>query len=370
MAYIILLLFFCFIAFICYRWFLHKQFSKMRAERENKLLVRKRTTVEHIRTSIQDIASEIWKISSKSTSHNDKKSTSKLVYIMVPGNPGTSSVYVHWMQIVVSMFVEQNNKTYDSMDVYIMSHAGHCSDPWNYNENKLFDLDEQIQHKIDCVKYIIKNNNLNNNCHFIFSGHSIGAFIALKILKHFEYIDIKQIHLWTPTIVNIGKSKKGLRTQKLFNYFAYVIPIIQFIGSYILPFWILKLFASPMMYNSDSVIRDFKCKNANMLLNVVHMAQHEFNEVIGLDRTEMDRLLQNYKKKIVFYWADIDGWAHKQCRIDIKDLFKKENDEEMNEIFAYWEVDNNIKHGFIMDDLAKNVEIKLAQKMLNWIDNY
>eukprot|EP01084_Bolivina_argentea_P111905 199608_1 len=120
---IILSLLFCFIVFISYRWYLHKRFTKMRTDRENKLLVRKRTTVEHIRTSIQDIASEIWKISSKSTSNVSKRSSSKLVYIMVPGNPGVASVYVHWMQIVVSMFVKQNNKTYDSMDVYIMSHA-------------------------------------------------------------------------------------------------------------------------------------------------------------------------------------------------------------------------------------------------------
>ena len=102
---------------------------------------------------------------------------------------------------------------------------------------------------------------------------------------------------------------------------------------------------------------------------MTHMAQHEFNQVIGLDRTEIDRLLQNHKEKIVFYWADIDGWAHKQCRIDIKHLFKKESDEEMNQIFAHWEVDSTmIKHSIMMDeDLHKNIEIKLAQKILNWI---
>ena len=253
----------------------------------------------------------------------------------------------------------------------IISHANHCPDPFNYNKQKLYTLDQQIKHKKDCIEYIIERNKEYKNVHVVFGGHSIGALICMNLLKYFESINIKQIHLWAPTIVNIGPSPNGLRTQKLFNYFGVLLPVVQFIMSYILPIfplWIVKLlFAKPELPNADKIMMDVQCKNSPFFMNVTFMAQHEFDEVLDLNKTQMDRLLKEYRERIVFYWADVDGWAHKQCRIDIQNLFEKTTDAQMNEVFAYWEVDKNIKHGFIMDDVSKNVEIKLAQKILQWI---
>eukprot|EP01083_Nonionella_stella_P316396 1147005_1 len=358
----------CFIALVIYRWNMHRKFNNIRLKREKTFLVRTRCTVEHLTTTIQQTASEIWKISS---TLSIKEGHSRLVYIMIPGNPGASSAYVHWMQILVSLFVKQQSNTYDAMDVYVISHANHFNDPYNYNQNKLFTLQDQIKHKIDCIKYITDKYKWNEECHYVFAGHSIGAFIALKIQKHFESIHIKQIHLWAPTIVNLGKSRHGLQAQDKLRRFGSLLPILQFVLSHVLPFWIAKLFLSPALCNTDIILRGVQCKNARFLLNMIYMAQHEFNEVIGSDRTEMDRLLTHHRKQIVFYWARMDGWVHEQCRIDIKDLFKKQNDHEMNEIFAYWEVDSDIKHAMMMDeDSTKDVEVKLARKILDWVHHY
>merc|ERR1712228_829916 len=106
-------------------------------------------------------------------------------------------------------------------------------------------------------------------------GHSIGSFICLKLLQYFEAINIKQIHLWTPTIVNIGSSPNGLRAQQLFKYFGFLLPTIQFVISYILPIfplWIIKLlFAKSEICNANNIMMDIQCKNAKFLMNLMKL---------------------------------------------------------------------------------------------------
>ena len=86
---------------------------------------------------------------------NNGKGNKRLIYIMIPGNPGISSCYIHWMQIFVSMFMDNNNNNkYKSICVYVISHANHAYDINNHNKNKIYLLNDQIQHKLDCIKYI------------------------------------------------------------------------------------------------------------------------------------------------------------------------------------------------------------------------
>ena len=334
--------------------------------REKTFALKQKTKVEHITDVINGISTQLFKIQSNLTQKTIKGK--RLIYIMIPGNPGISSCYIHWFQIFISMFIDDNSNKYDSVCVYVMSHANHAYDKNNYNKSKIYLLNDQIQHKLDCIKYIISAE--NKHCEYIIGGHSIGSFMALSILKYFDDSQFIQIHLWCPTIVNIAKSNNGKRTNFLMEYVGllYLLPMIQFIVTHLIPKWFIKFIAlNDELYNKDKCLQDIICNNACVISNILKMAKNEFDTLLDLNETGMDKALEKYKEKLVFYWAETDGWAHQQCRIDIKNLFGKKYDTEMRNIFFEWIVDDNLKHAIMIDDLSKNTEEKLSKKMISWI---
>ena len=88
------------------------------------------------------------------------------------------------MQMLASMFVmNENENKYNSLTIYCISHANHCDDPSNLNKQNIFYLKDQIEHKKNCIKYIIDKNKYYKNYDYVFGGHSIGAYILLKNLE-------------------------------------------------------------------------------------------------------------------------------------------------------------------------------------------
>jgi alpha-beta hydrolase superfamily lysophospholipase len=70
----------------------------------------------------------------------------------------------------------------------LVGHAGHGAA--KQNGNRLFTLDEQIQHKVDFIQqYLLAK---NKNTQLILVGHSIGAFICMKL---FHKPDLKVIQV-------------------------------------------------------------------------------------------------------------------------------------------------------------------------------
>ena len=374
LVYIIILAVACLVLFLARRQlqFREIQTKQIIATREKKFKLKQDTFVEHISDVINGIYTQLWRVESSEKNKNGKR----LIYIMIPGNPGISSCYVHWMQIFVSMFMnrDENKKNeYDSICVYLISQANHCSDPLNKNKSKIYLLNDQINHKYDCIKYIISQEEKikkYKNCKYIIGGHSIGSFMVLKALKKFDMKQFEQIHLWAPTIINIAQSNNGIRTNILLKYGGlYLLEWIQSFVTNIIPEWFIFYFAlQSTIFNKEKAVTDIKCKSASVLTNILSLANNEFKNVLSLNETGMDKLLQMYSDKLVFYWAKKDGWAHQQCQIDIKNLFNKKNDDEMKEIVVDWIVDENAKHALMIDDLAKNVEEKLSKLMISWIE--
>lgn len=95
----------------------------------------------------------------------------------------------------------------------VVSHAGHGAP--KLNESKLFDVEDQIQHKIGFLKGHIhgqyedvlgKSTSKNE---YILIGHSIGAYISLKTKKRAPFLTIRNCIGLMPTICHL---KQGFST--------------------------------------------------------------------------------------------------------------------------------------------------------------
>ena len=214
-------------------------FDRLRRKSRTRYNIGNHSQTSKIHKNIGNILSQIWwiqtnklfKKSFQKQENKSKKNAKKhLIYVMIPGNPGISSAYVHWMKTLVSMFnhykthfdysrkLKRTESTsmidhmpsnickllldYDSVTAFCISHANHACDIKNKNGNKLYDLNEQINHKIAFIEYL---RNKKNNCselrslyendpngenmHFVLAGHSVGSYICLNILKHYEKHD-------------------------------------------------------------------------------------------------------------------------------------------------------------------------------------
>lgn len=97
----------------------------------------------------------------------------------VPGNPGVVAYYKDFLEALFDHLAGQASVT-------AISHIAHVSKDWELG--RLFTLQDQIKHKVEFVRDIILLESPEVPIFLV--GHSIGAYIALEILKEFP----SQVH--------------------------------------------------------------------------------------------------------------------------------------------------------------------------------
>ncbi|KAH9301525.1 hypothetical protein KI387_013108, partial [Taxus chinensis] len=92
--------------------------------------------------------------------------------LFIPGNPGIISFYRDYLEVLYELLDQKASVT-------AIGHVAHTSKDWE--DGKLFSLQEQISHKVDFIKEQL----LPRKTPIILVGHSIGAYISLDIFKAF-----------------------------------------------------------------------------------------------------------------------------------------------------------------------------------------
>lgn len=119
--------------------------------------------------------------------------------IIIPGNPGICDYY---LTFAIALF----QATGARWTIECIDHAGHSG-----LEPNIYILQQQIQHKIDYItQWIPKSTNL------ILIGHSIGAHIAIEIMKSLPDARITRSFLLFPTIERMAISPNGIRLTPKF----------------------------------------------------------------------------------------------------------------------------------------------------------
>lgn len=99
---------------------------------------------------------------------------------------------------------------YNDLIPFLVSHKGHST---NYHEsipkdNTVYSLQDQIQHKVDCIDTLIQENGPETN--FIFVGHSIGSYISAEVLKQRPNHNITRVLALFPTLRDIAITPNGV----------------------------------------------------------------------------------------------------------------------------------------------------------------
>uniref|UniRef100_A0A0N5ASR3 Lipid droplet-associated hydrolase n=1 Tax=Syphacia muris TaxID=451379 RepID=A0A0N5ASR3_9BILA len=230
--------------------------------------------------------------------------TNQLTVIFL-GNPGNGKYYEQFshcfLKYMKTLGVSKcglDNEEIDHASVYIISYLNHVIMPDylksvdSHKQSDRFGLFDQVQHKVDfCKQYLLKNAKL------ILIGHSIGAYIMLRLAEELlstGYAVVRAFGLF-PTIERMKISPMGRR----------LYPLLTFLNSY--DSWLAPI-TSCIKWLPDSLKR-VACKwhftnpetpqcvfeatheilDVDILRNIIHLAVEELETVgwgIDIDNCE------------------------------------------------------------------------------------
>ncbi|KAJ1504681.1 hypothetical protein HMI56_001514, partial [Coelomomyces lativittatus] len=96
----------------------------------------------------------------------------KAVFLFIPGNPGIIEYYFNFLKNVY--------ETVDAcVDIYAVQHINHSHHPCL--TDALYGLQDQIDHKVCFLDHLCEL--YPPQTRFFLCGHSIGAYICLKLLQ-------------------------------------------------------------------------------------------------------------------------------------------------------------------------------------------
>lgn len=264
----------------------------------------------------------------------------KDIILIIPGNPGVTSYYKTFMQTVYSQME-------GSHAVWALSHAGHCKTDMKFSGPVLYDLSEQIAHKIRFLKECIPE-----GASVTLVGHSIGCKIILDCissLKGEKGVHIKQSYLLFPTIERMKDTPQGVRLWPILYYFRWLVVLLATIIN-LLPTFLKHKVHDVFYPNVPRCCAEatLELLHPNIVRNVLWMAFNELKEVL---KPDLETLEQNSDNILLYYGAK-DGWCplsfreellvqlpninSQICSSNIDHAFVLHSSETMGKLLAEW----------------------------------
>ena len=232
------------------------------------------------------------------------------------GNPGVISYYDEFLSV---LHEESPNTT-----ILGLSLAGHEE----YELSAPLSLQEQIDNKVRIVDMISSSApfmNLSSSStasgdtkpKLVVMGHSVGAYIALQVLKQ-RPLTVDHLLLLFPTISHIGKGSVFGRfssimtslpgSAKLLSWLTFLLRLI-----FPIPLLALILRLGHNLPGTSLTTTLSKFFNPSSVQSFCHLAKFEFREIRELD---VDSLVK-YSKRITAYYAVKDRWVPSFARDQI-----------------------------------------------------
>ncbi|XP_070588906.1 lipid droplet-associated hydrolase isoform X2 [Erythrolamprus reginae] len=232
---------------------------------------------------------------------NDK-SAPKLLFLVIPGNPGLPGFY---RTFVEALYFRLNQQ----YPVWVVSHGGHCKIPHEIKRKEemasndtddVFGLEGQVEHKLKFLrKYVPKDVKL------VLIGHSIGSYFALKVMKHSPELKILRSILLFPTIERMAQSPQGKFMTPLLCWLRYILymPIYLFtllpesVKSFLVHFAL-----DQQKLNDETVVAtSVDMLNMDCIANVMYLGSQEMRSVLERDNSTIK---QHLKKNAVIPMAE------------------------------------------------------------------
>eukprot|EP01134_Creolimax_fragrantissima_P004283 CFRG4283T1 len=266
----------------------------------------------------------------------------KLCIFVCPGNPGLIDFYHEYMKTLY----ETSNKR---IEVCGLSLAGHA--PGLDNQNRVFDLRDQIDHK---YQYLVEKLKKSPHMKLVLVGHSVGSYILLHTLDRLPAAQIAGYWGLYPTLQHIGASPGGQRLSPLFQYST----LAGFCASWLayLPLSVMRTIVRPFVQSGQDYQVDAVCRlvSKGTVTNSISLAHQEMQNILDID----ERIIQTHGEKMVFYFTDGDKWAP---IAHYKDMVERFPDSK---VFL---CENNTHHGFVVFDGESKYVAKLGHE---WLQEY
>jgi pimeloyl-ACP methyl ester carboxylesterase len=252
------------------------------------------------------------------------------ILVFIPGNPGFIEYYTHYLDLLAES---------TGFEMLGISQAGFCTVEAE-TTNKIYTLNEQIDHKIDIMKQYTDNHREV----YIF-GHSVGSWIMQRIVERTSDIwNYKLIGFVTPTILDIHKSTKGAVMFPIVKQVPWCYKVVGQLSRVIsaLPDRVIKLAVG---YAIDS-----KFQGATEITTHFVSNHRYIEQSIGLATEELLTIHsdweyhQNFFKKFEstnkwIFLTSPDHWVSYETQKDIEKSLENSNK-------VLFTRDDNIRHSF------------------------
>ncbi|RKO89069.1 hypothetical protein BDK51DRAFT_15729, partial [Blyttiomyces helicus] len=242
------------------------------------------------------------------------------------GNPGVIDYYEKFLKTV-----------YDAcggaLDIIGVQHLGHVK---SVDHAPTHNLQDQISHKIAVLDALRER--YPPRTRFIIAGHSIGAYIALQVLRARPAHGIAKVYALFPTLHSIADTPNGRTLQYL------MLPGIRHVSagtvgvlSTVLPRTAFRTVVATCTGQSESEL-DITC--GQLLQYPLHspallLGAYEMAQVKELDV----ETVQTHQDKLVMYYGRTDKW----CPLD--------HHEKMKSLVPDAEIylcDRGLQHAFVL----------------------
>eukprot|EP00735_Rhodelphis_limneticus_P003647 TRINITY_DN15139_c0_g1::TRINITY_DN15139_c0_g1_i1::g.30694::m.30694 TRINITY_DN15139_c0_g1::TRINITY_DN15139_c0_g1_i1::g.30694 ORF type:complete len:341 (+),score=36.76,sp/Q5R7E8/LDAH_PONAB/31.76/4e-36,DUF2305/PF10230.4/1.2e-54,Abhydrolase_6/PF12697.2/3.2e-11,Abhydrolase_5/PF12695.2/2.8e-07,DUF1749/PF08538.5/0.047,Abhydrolase_1/PF00561.15/0.5 TRINITY_DN15139_c0_g1_i1:52-1023(+) len=240
-----------------------------------------------------------------STSRNSRNMNRNTILICIPGNPGVLNFYIPFLDRLAQAAPEHLHQ------VVCIGFAGH--DGMGLNGTAIFDLEQQIQHKIDFLDEEVARYRSQEAIEpqLVLMGHSIGAFISLQIMKRRPDLPIVRTYLLFPTIRDMWPQvrfpKSLLFYWGLRHFFSRAAGTLGWLPENVKRFMLTHI---PEDFLSSALL----FFEHNLVLNVLHLAKTEFDTVKELDHEDLRPLMS----RLTLYYGQKDGWVPRAHYEDMK----------------------------------------------------
>ncbi|XP_060642999.2 lipid droplet-associated hydrolase isoform X1 [Anolis sagrei] len=280
------------------------------------------------------------------------ESSPKLLFLVLPGNPGLVYYYRTFIQVLYSGLKQQ-------YPVWVISHAGHCKVPYGVKMTEgivketdvgkvddVFGLRGQIEHKLNFLR-----NNVPRDTKLVLIGHSVGCYIALEIMKLAPELQILRTVLLFPTIERMAQSPQGKIMTPLMCQFRYIVYMPLYLFTLLperLKSFLVRFVLRQQCSDENSLAATVDLINIDCIANAMYMGSKEMRMIIEKD----SNIVRKHLKKLTFYYGATDPWCPVQyyeemkmefpdgdirlCEKGFRHAFVLETPKEMAEMVTAW----------------------------------
>lgn len=261
-------------------------------------------------------------------------SAEPLYFLMFPGNPGAVHFYLRFARRIHAAFGGK-------LHVVVLGHASHSATStvtagsgggllsWlaDLLGWRMHGLQTQVQHKVDyVVEHLLAR---TPSARFILNGHSIGAYIALQLMRHLPQEAVLKAILLFPTLANMAQTTNGQKLMPLFLYgrpfvwlVAHVVRLLPAALRRVLVRWYMRPAlaaaaealqtpqtpAEAAAAEEEAVDAVCQLLHPAVAANALYMALTEMREVTDLDHAHMAAV----QDKLLLYFSPTDHWTRNE----------------------------------------------------------